>query len=171
MDSEVFRAAILCAQIQPNAAKLIGRRFILQMDNDPKHKAKATQEFIKAKKWNILEWPKNSPGLTALTVKNLFLYSSKAEAISSLKKYPLPLQNGKEAKILQNFGDGICKMLDQRLEKHYAEHGPNASIHSLSNNCEKNRTQKKASAPLPTPYADLPIDPQEGPSPTNEGLQ
>ncbi|CAJ0959198.1 unnamed protein product [Ranitomeya imitator] len=30
---------------------------ILQMDNDPKHKAKATQEFIKAKKWNILEWP------------------------------------------------------------------------------------------------------------------
>ncbi|CAJ0940177.1 unnamed protein product [Ranitomeya imitator] len=57
MNSEVFRA-ILCAQIQPNAAKLIGHRFILQMDNDPKHKAKATQEFIKAKKWNILEWPK-----------------------------------------------------------------------------------------------------------------
>ncbi|CAJ0968448.1 unnamed protein product [Ranitomeya imitator] len=60
INSEVFRAAILCAQIQPNAAKLIGRRFILQMDNDPKHKAKATLEFIKAKKWNILEWPKRS---------------------------------------------------------------------------------------------------------------
>ncbi|CAJ0968653.1 unnamed protein product [Ranitomeya imitator] len=59
MNSEVFRA-ILCAQIQPNAAKLIGRRFILQMDNDPKHKVKSTQEFVKAKKWNILEWP--TPG-------------------------------------------------------------------------------------------------------------
>ncbi|CAJ0924269.1 unnamed protein product [Ranitomeya imitator] len=30
------------------------------MDNDPKRKAKATQEFIKAKKWNILEWPTES---------------------------------------------------------------------------------------------------------------
>jgi len=42
MNSELYRA-ILSAQIQPNAAKLIGLRFILQMDNDPKHTAKATQ--------------------------------------------------------------------------------------------------------------------------------
>lgn len=45
------------------------------------------------------------------------------QAISSLKKYPLPLKNGKEAKILQNFGDGICKFLDDRLEKYYRENG------------------------------------------------
>ncbi|XP_030044785.1 crossover junction endonuclease MUS81-like, partial [Microcaecilia unicolor] len=44
------------------------------------------------------------------------------KAISSLKKYPLPLQNGKDAKILQNFGDGICKMLDEKLEKYYAQY-------------------------------------------------
>ncbi|KAG7464485.1 hypothetical protein MATL_G00166100 [Megalops atlanticus] len=53
------------------------------------------------------------------------------KAISSLKKYPLPLKNGREAKILQNFGDGICKILDERLEKHYKEHGPDVPIHSL----------------------------------------
>lgn len=47
------------------------------------------------------------------------------KAINSLKKYPLPLKNGKEAKILQNFGDGICKILDERLEKHYRENGKN----------------------------------------------
>ncbi|KAJ8255055.1 hypothetical protein GJAV_G00200440 [Gymnothorax javanicus] len=53
------------------------------------------------------------------------------KAINSLKKYPLPLQSGKEAKILQNFGDGICKILDDRLQKHYEEHGAGAPIHSL----------------------------------------
>ncbi|XP_073514496.1 crossover junction endonuclease MUS81 [Phyllobates terribilis] len=98
-------------------------------------------------------------------MKTQFVYQ---KAISSLKKYPLPLQNGKEAKILQNFGDGICKMLDQRLEKYYAEDGPNAPIHSLPNSREKSRNQQKASAPLPTSSADLPKDPQEGPSPTKK---
>lgn len=46
-----------------------------------------------------------------------------SQAINSLKKYPLPLKNGKEAKILQNFGDGICKILDERLQKHSRENG------------------------------------------------
>ncbi len=36
MNSEVYRD-ILSAQIQSNAAKLTGRRFIVQMDDDPKH--------------------------------------------------------------------------------------------------------------------------------------
>ncbi|CAJ0965354.1 unnamed protein product [Ranitomeya imitator] len=36
------------------------------MDNDPKHNAKATQEFIKAKKCNILEWPSQSPDLNPI---------------------------------------------------------------------------------------------------------
>lgn len=46
-----------------------------------------------------------------------------SKAINSLKKYPLPLKNGKEAKILQNFGDGICKVLDKRLQTYYSENG------------------------------------------------
>ncbi|KAF3837434.1 hypothetical protein F7725_004898 [Dissostichus mawsoni] len=52
-------------------------------------------------------------------------------AISSLNKYPLPLQNAKEAKILQSFGDGICKILDQKLQRYLRENGPDAPIHSL----------------------------------------
>ncbi len=62
MNSEVYRD-ILCAQIQPNAAKLIGRCFLAQIDDDPKHTAKATQEFLKVMKWNILQWPSHSPDL------------------------------------------------------------------------------------------------------------
>ena len=60
MNSEVFRA-ILSAHIQSNASELIGRRFTVQMDNDPKHTAKATKEFFKAKKWNVMQWPSQSP--------------------------------------------------------------------------------------------------------------
>lgn len=45
------------------------------------------------------------------------------QAINSLNKYPLPLQTAKEAKILQNFGDGICKLLDDKLQRYYRENG------------------------------------------------
>ena len=45
MNSEVFRAILLSAHIQPNASELIGLRFTVQMDNDT---AKATKEFFKA---------------------------------------------------------------------------------------------------------------------------
>ncbi|KAG2465883.1 TCB1 transposase, partial [Polypterus senegalus] len=65
MNSEVFRD-ILSAQIQLNAVKLIGWCFMIQMDNDPKHTAKTTQEFIKAKKWKIHEWPSQSPDLNLI---------------------------------------------------------------------------------------------------------
>ena len=68
MNSEVFRA-ILSAHIQPNASELIGRRFTVQMDNDPKHTVKATKEFFKAKKWNVMQWPSQSPDLNPISAK------------------------------------------------------------------------------------------------------
>ncbi|XP_041926916.1 crossover junction endonuclease MUS81 [Alosa sapidissima] len=80
-------------------------------------------------------------------LKTQYVYQ---KALSSLKKYPLPLRNGKEAKILQNFGDGICKILDDRLEKYYKENGPDAPIHSLpsevkaSGQCSSNQDPSKA---------------------------
>ncbi len=65
MNSEVFRA-ILSAHIQPNASELIGRRFTVQMDNDPKHTAKATKEFLKGKKCTVMQWPSQSPDLNPI---------------------------------------------------------------------------------------------------------
>ncbi|XP_044038846.1 crossover junction endonuclease MUS81 [Siniperca chuatsi] len=63
--------------------------------------------------------------------KGLKIQYTYQKAISSLNKYPLPLQNAKEAKILQNFGDGICKILDEKLQRYYRENGPDAPIHAL----------------------------------------
>nr|XP_045607810.1 crossover junction endonuclease MUS81-like isoform X2 [Procambarus clarkii] len=45
-------------------------------------------------------------------------------ARKSLRLFPLPLYSGKDCKVLANFGDKICHMLDQRLEQHVQENGP-----------------------------------------------
>uniref|UniRef100_A0A3Q2ZKL4 Crossover junction endonuclease MUS81 n=1 Tax=Kryptolebias marmoratus TaxID=37003 RepID=A0A3Q2ZKL4_KRYMA len=55
--------------------------------------------------------------------KGLKIQFTYQKAINSLNKYPLPLRSAKEAKILQNFGDGICKILDDRLQRHSRENG------------------------------------------------
>jgi len=53
MNSEVYRNILSAAVLPVNASKLIGRRFILHQDNDPKHTAKATPELLRAKTWTI----------------------------------------------------------------------------------------------------------------------
>lgn len=65
MNSEVYRD-ILSRHVRPNATRLVGRQFILQQDNDPKHTANATKQFIKTKKWKLLEWPSQSPDLNPI---------------------------------------------------------------------------------------------------------
>lgn len=45
------------------------------------------------------------------------------KALRSLQRYPLPLRSGKEAKILQHFGDRLCRMLDEKLKEHLASGG------------------------------------------------
>ncbi|KAJ8387459.1 hypothetical protein AAFF_G00156970 [Aldrovandia affinis] len=81
-------------------------------------------------------------------------------AINSLKKYPLPLQSAREAKILQNFGDGICKVLDDKLQRHYKEHGADAPIHSFPIGVDppRRRSRKLATS---KPLSDTSRDPSD----------
>ena len=41
----------------------LGRRFTFQLDNNPKHTVKTTQEWLRDKSLNVLEWPSQSPDL------------------------------------------------------------------------------------------------------------
>lgn len=65
-------------------------------------------------KW-LQEWKE------AAVVSNSKLQHVYGRALKSLKKYPLVLKTGKEAKILEYFGDKLCNMLDKKLEEHRRE--------------------------------------------------
>ncbi len=49
--------------LKPARALKMGRGWVFQHDNDPKHTAKATKEWLKKKHIKILEWPSQSPDL------------------------------------------------------------------------------------------------------------
>ncbi len=57
MNSEVYRN-ILSANFQRNSSNLIRKNFIMQQDNDPKHTANSTKDFI-GEKWKVSGWSKS----------------------------------------------------------------------------------------------------------------
>uniref|UniRef100_A0A8C6A5C0 Crossover junction endonuclease MUS81 n=1 Tax=Marmota marmota marmota TaxID=9994 RepID=A0A8C6A5C0_MARMA len=81
------------------------------------------------------------------------------KALRSLRRYPLPLQSGREAKILQHFGDGLCRMLDERLQQHLAS-GDNPASGSSSG--EMRPTQKGSPAHVQDSSMPVLAQPQAG---------
>jgi transposase len=46
--------------------KMDQKKFYFQHDNDPKHTAKATQDYLVVQGWKILDWPAQSPDLNPI---------------------------------------------------------------------------------------------------------
>ena len=66
MDGGKYRK-ILEEILLPSTRKLkLGQKFTFQHDNDPKHTAKATLEWLRNKKINVLEWPSQSSDLNPM---------------------------------------------------------------------------------------------------------
>ena len=53
----------------------------------------------------------------------MLLYCFLYQALKTLKLFPLPLESGKDCKLLRSFGDKICKMLDEKLAQYIKDGG------------------------------------------------
>ncbi len=65
MNLEMYKT-ILSTNIQENATRFIGKSFILHQDNNTKHPTSSVKEFIRAKKWKVLDCPSQSPDLNMI---------------------------------------------------------------------------------------------------------
>ena len=66
MNGAMYRA-IFWDNLLPSVRALkMGRGWVFQHDNDPKHTAKATKEWLKKKHIKVLEWPSQSPDLNPI---------------------------------------------------------------------------------------------------------
>lgn len=66
MNSTVYQR-VLEEHVKPSVKKLkLTRNWTLQHDNDPKHTSKSTKDWLKTKKWRVLEWPSQSPDLNPI---------------------------------------------------------------------------------------------------------
>ena len=56
----------------------LGRKWVFQMDNDPKHTSKVVGKWLKENKVKVLEWPSQSPDLNRNVVgRTAKVYASK----------------------------------------------------------------------------------------------
>ncbi len=66
MNGAMYRE-ILSENLLPSARALKMKRcWVFQHDNDPKHTARATKEWLRKKHFKVLEWPSQSPDLNPI---------------------------------------------------------------------------------------------------------
>ena len=92
----------------------LNRRWVMQKDNDPQHTRKSTTEWLKQKRFCLMEWPSQSPNFNSMEMmwQNLkrAVHARKQTNISELKKF------GEEwAKMPPSRCAGLIKRYRKRL--------------------------------------------------------
>ena len=66
MNGAMYREILGDILLPSVRALKMGRGWVFQHDNDSKHTAKATKEWLKKKHIKVLEWPSQSPDLNPI---------------------------------------------------------------------------------------------------------
>ncbi|CAJ0956488.1 unnamed protein product [Ranitomeya imitator] len=66
MNGAMYREILSANLLPPARALKMKRGWVFQHDNDPKHTARATKEWLRKKHFKVLEWPSQSPDLNPI---------------------------------------------------------------------------------------------------------
>ncbi len=116
MNGAMYRE-ILSENLLPSARALkMKRGWVFQHDNDPKHSARATKEWLRKKHFKVLEWPNQSPDLNPIEI---FGGSWKSQNITALEEICME----EWAKIPATVCENLVKTYRKRLTSVIANKG------------------------------------------------